>query len=170
VTEEMHGPIECPDLNGLRASLRLPELTMGAVTLRQAHASPATREVSTFCVRCHSVRRFRVICSWEHSSLIPPTHALRLLERKLRLRQFGSEPYSLLPFGRIWRSAALHAVWVQLEFASSRSFPKHQFASLKFWKSIKTGHILGSFCPKKTCKRPSQALRHENIPYHDIFM
>ncbi len=60
---------------------------------------------------------------------------------------------------------------VQFQFASFRSFPKHEFASLKFWKSIKTGHILGSFCQKqRTCKRPSQALRHENISYHDIFM
>jgi hypothetical protein len=84
--------------------------------------------------------------------------------------QFGPGRTVFFPF-RIWRSAAARAVpSVQFQFASCRALPKHEFVSLKFWNSIKTGHILGSFCQTTLQAAPvALVVVSSNISCNDIF-
>lgn len=116
----------------------------------------------TFCAVCRSVRRFRGVCSCE--TVEPyrrPRVPCALLERSSVCLHFGSKLYSPLPspFLSLFRGTC-----VCLRLSSSSRLVdhsrKHEFVPLKFWDSIKIGHILGSFYPKagKRSNRPSSRL------------
>ena len=148
-----------------------------APTLRETRASGTCMRHGrrwgqlTFCARCCGGRRFSGVCSCGTVEPNRPTHAC--LAPSWSEAPFASnsvravQSYSLPVSGVLPLRVRLPSV--QFRFASCRSFPKREFVSLEFWKSIKTGHILGSFCQKALQSAPIAPLAvSSNISCNDI--
>jgi hypothetical protein len=121
----------------------------------------------TFCARCNSVRRFHG-CSCGTIALVGahPCHAFSWSESS------GCFPVASGPGIVFFPSRCLARCACRCRRFSSSSLlsivPRHEFVSLKFWKSIKTGYLLGSFWQKSFISPHRRLTSRDDISYHDI--
>jgi len=134
-------------------ALRWSSGNADAPTLRETRASGTCMRHGrrwgqlTFCARCCGGRRFSGVCSCGTVEPNRPTHAC--LAPSWSEAPFASNSVRAVQSSSLPASGVLLLRVRCLRFSSSSRLVdhslKHEFVSLKFWKSIRTGHILGSF-------------------------